>query len=143
MAATPMTVTDSKDSAPAAGEPRLDGKIVVSKIFVHGLKIEAEVGVYPHERGHTQPLVVDVELDVAWAGADRLADTVNYEMVVEAARAVAAEGHIELVELFAEHLAARCLAEPRVSRARIRVEKPLALAPHAAGAGVEITVVRG
>ena len=28
-------------------------------------------------------------------------------------------------------------------RARVRVEKPQALAPHAAAAGVEITVVRG
>ena len=117
--------------------------MVVSKIFVHGVRLEAEVGVYPSERGRTQPLIVDVELDVAWAGADRLADTVNYETIVAAARAVVAEGHIELVEIFAEHLAARCLADPRVTRARIRVEKPEALAPHAAGAGVEITVVRG
>lgn len=123
--------------------PAFDGKVVVSKIFVRGIKIEAEVGVYPHERGHTQPLVVDVELDVAWAGAGRLADTVNYETVVEAARAVAAEGHIELVEVYAEHLAARCLTDPRVTKARIRVEKPMALAPHAAAAGVEITAVRG
>ncbi len=123
--------------------PSLSGKVVVSKIFVHGVRLEAEVGVYPSERGRTQPLIVDVELDVAWAGADRLADTVNYETIVAAARAVAAEGHIELVEIFAEHLAARCLADPRVTRARIRVEKPEALAPHAAGAGVEITVVRG
>ncbi|HYE47513.1 MAG TPA: dihydroneopterin aldolase [Caulobacter sp.] len=123
--------------------PSLSGKVVVSKIFVHGIRLEAEVGVYPSERGRTQPLIVDVELDVAWAGADRLADTVNYETVVAAARAVAAEGHIELVEIFAEHLAGRCLDDPRVTRARVRVEKPEALAPHAAGAGVEITVVRG
>ena len=38
--------------------------------------------------------------------------------------------------------AAMC-ADPRVMRARVRVEKPQALAPHAAAAGVEITVVRG
>ena len=115
---------------------------MVSKIFVHGIRIQAEVGVYPSERGRTQPLIVDVELDVAWAGADRLADTVNYETIVAAAQAVADEGHIELVEVYAEHLAGRCLADPRVSRVRVRVDKPEALAPKAAGAGVEITVVR-
>lgn len=136
MASTPASI-------PSQPSAVLAGKVVVSKIFVHGVRLEAEVGVYPSERGRTQPLIVDVELDVAWAGADRLADTVNYETVVAAARAVVAEGHIELVEIFAEHLAARCLADPRVTRARIRVEKPEALAPHAAGAGVEITVVRG
>ncbi|NBB14011.1 dihydroneopterin aldolase [Caulobacter sp. SLTY] len=136
MALTPASI-------PTEPSATLSGKVVVSKIFVHGVRLEAEVGVYPHERGRTQPLIVDVELDVAWAGADRLADTVNYETIVAAARAVVAEGHIELVEIFAEHLAGRCMTDPRVTRARIRVEKPEALAPHAAGAGVEITVVRG
>ena len=73
----------------------------------------------------------------------RLADTVNYETIGESARAIAAAGHIQLVEDFAERLARACLADPRVMRARVRVEKPQALAPHAAAAGVEITVVRG
>lgn len=136
MAVAPATQSHS-EAPPLPG-----GKVVVSKIFVHGIRIAAEVGVYPHERGRTQPLVVDIELDVAWAGADRLADTVNYETLVAAAQAVADEGHIELVELYAEHLAGRCLADPRVTRVRVRVDKPEALAPRAAGAGVEITVVR-
>jgi dihydroneopterin aldolase len=60
----------------------------------------------------------------------------------ESARAIAAEGHIDLVETFAERLAQACFADDRVTRARVRVEKPLALAPHAAAAGVEITAVR-
>lgn len=118
-------------------------RVVMTKIFVTGIKIEAEIGVHRHERGRSQPLIVDVELDAPTAGAERLADTVNYEMVVKAARAVAAEGHILLVEAFAERLARACLADPRVTRARVRVEKPLALAPDAAAAGVEITLVRG
>lgn len=115
----------------------------MTKVFVTGLKVEAQIGVYAHEKGKTQPLVVDVELDVPTAGATRLADTVNYETIGEAARAIAAEGHLQLVEDFAERLARACLLDPRVTRARVRVEKPLALAPHAAAAGVEITVVRG
>lgn len=117
-------------------------RIVGAKIFVRGLKIEAEVGVYAHERGMTQPLIVDVELDVTTVHAERLSQTVNYETIAAAARELAAEGHIELVEMFAERLADRCLADPRVTRARVRVEKPLALAPEAQAAGVEITAVR-
>ena len=121
-------------------EPR----VLSTKVFVTGLKLEAEIGVYRHERGRTQPLVIDVELDVdaSVAGAEKLRDTVNYETVAEAARAVAAEGHILLVETFAEHLARACLADERVSAVRVRVEKPLALAPQAAGAGVEVTLAR-
>lgn len=119
-----------------------EARVVMTKVFVTGLKVQAEIGVYRHEIGRVQPLVVDVELDVPTAGAARLADTLNYETILEAARNVAAQGHIELVETFAERLARACLADPRVTRARVRVEKPLALAPDAVGAGVEITLVR-
>ena len=115
----------------------------MTKVFVTGLNVAAEIGVYAHEKGMSQPLIVDVELDVPTAGVTRLADTVNYETIGESARAIAAAGHIQLVEDFAERLARACLADPRVMRARVRVEKPQALAPHAAAAGVEITVVRG
>jgi dihydroneopterin aldolase len=118
-------------------------RTVMTKVFVTGLKVQAEIGVYKHEIGRVQPLVVDVELDVPTAGADRLAETLNYETILDAAREIAAQGHIELVETFAERLAHACLADPRVTQARVRVEKPLALAPDAVGAGVEITLVRG
>ena len=122
--------------------PASSAKVIITKVFVRGLAIQAEVGVYPHERGILQPLIADVELDVAAAGAEHLSQTVNYETIAAAARAIAAEGHIELVELFAERLAAACLADERVTRARVRVEKPMALAPAAQAAGVEITAVR-
>ena len=104
--------------------------------------MQAEIGVYRHEIGRVQPLVIDVELDVPTAGAERLAETVNYETILQAARAIASGGHIELVETFAERLATACLADSRVTKARVRIEKPLALAPDAVAAGVELTVVR-
>lgn len=123
--------------------PRPSHRVVTTKVFVRGLHLDAEVGVYPHERGRLQPLIVDVELDVAAAGFERLGDTVNYETIAAAARELAASGHIELVEVFAERLAEQCFTDPRVTRARVRVEKPQALAPETAAAGVEITAVRG
>ena len=110
---------------------------------MRGLKVDAQIGVYKHEKGRAQTLVVDVELDVAVTNWNALSETVNYETIAAKARQVAAEGHRGLVETFAHHLADACLAEPRVSRARIRVEKPSALEPEAAAAGVEITAVRG
>ena len=114
-----------------------------SKVFVTGVRVQAEIGVYRHEIGRLQPLVVDVELDAPTDGSDRLSETVNYETILAAAKAVAAEGHMALVETFAHRLAERCLADPRVTKARVRVEKPLALAPDAVGAGVEIVLARG
>lgn len=117
-------------------------RLSASKVFVTGLQVQAQIGVYRHEIGRVQPLIVDVELDVPTSASDRLAETVNYETILQAAQDLAAQGHVDLVETFAHRLADRCLADERVSRARVRIEKPLALAPHAVGAGVEITVER-
>lgn len=114
-----------------------------TKVFVRGLAVEAEIGVYAHERGRRQPLIVEVELDVDAGGWRHLNETVNYERIVEHALAIAASGHIGLVESYARRLADACVAEPRVLRARVRVEKPLALAPRSAVPGVEIIAVRG
>jgi dihydroneopterin aldolase len=118
------------------------GRLIASKVFVKGLKVQAEIGVYRHEIGRVQPLVVDVELDVPTGDSDRLTETLNYEAILQAAQALAAEGHVHLVETFAHRLAMRCLEDPRVSRARVRIEKPLALAPDAVAAGVEIVLER-
>ena len=136
-----MVLPSPQDDAAEPSQPPV--RVVAGKVFVRGLRIDAEIGVYAREKGLAQPLIVDVELDAAFAGAKRLADTVNYESVGEAARAIAAQGHILLVEEFAEQLARACMSDPRVSRARVRVEKPRALAPLAEAAGVEVVVVRG
>ena len=114
-----------------------------SKVFVTGVRVQAEIGVYRHEIGRVQPLIVDVELVVPTTASDRLSETVNYETILAAAKELAASGHVDLVETFAHRLADRCLADPRVTRARVRIEKPLALAPDAVGAGVEIVLERG
>ena len=121
----------------------MSGSPAASRVFVKGLQVQAEIGVYRHEIGRVQPLIVDVELDVPTSASDRLADTVNYESILEAAQTLAAAGHVDLVETFAHRLAERCLADARVTRARVRIEKPLALAPDAVGAGVEIVLQRG
>ena len=130
----------------AAANPDADAAAVqVSgvKVFVRGLMIQAEIGVHPHEYGAPQPLIADVELDITPGDFHRLSETFNYERIAEKAKKVAAAGHFQLVEAFAEQLGRDCLADERVSRARVRVEKPNALAPQAEAAGAEIVLVRG
>jgi dihydroneopterin aldolase len=115
---------------------------IATRVFVRGLEVGVEIGVNADERGRRQPLILDVELDLGgepWRG---IGETVNYERVAGHARAIAEQGHVGLVETFAWRLACACLAEPHVTRARVRVEKPQALAPHALGAGVEIVAER-
>ncbi|CAN5214052.1 dihydroneopterin aldolase [soil metagenome] len=117
-------------------------RTTATTVFVRGLAIAAEIGIYDHEHGRRQPLIVDVELTLAPGPIEHFADTVNYESVVAQAQTIAAAGHLKLVETFAARLARACLEDPRVIRARVRVEKPEALAPHALAAGVEIVLER-
>lgn len=118
-------------------EPRRQGL----KLFVRGLRLEAGIGVHDHEQGRTQPLVLEVELDLGPRPVEGIADTVNYETVAAAARAIAAGGHVGLVETFAERLALACLEDPRVQAVRVRVDKPEAL-PGAEAAGCEVAYAR-
>ena len=59
----------------------------------------------------------------------------------EEARAIAAEGHVGLVETFADRLAAACLQDERVRRATVRIDKPGALGGHASP-GCEVVLSR-
>ena len=116
--------------------------VALTRVFIRGLEVMAEIGVHDHELGRRQPLLVDIELTVEAEGWRKLADTVDYEHLAEHARRIADQGHIGLVESYAERLAEACFAEPRVAEVRVRVEKPRALAPQAAAAGVEIIARR-
>ena len=111
------------------------------KIFVRGLHVDAEIGVHPHEKGRTQPLTIDIELEMGPRPIRSIHDTVNYETLAAHARSLATGGHVELVETFAYDLARSCLKDPRTRSARVRIEKPLAL-ESAEAAGVEVTLTR-
>jgi dihydroneopterin aldolase len=121
---------------------RAASHIVTTKVFVRSLEVRAEIGVYERERGITQPLIVDIEADIEAAGWRHLDETVNYETLAAHAFAIAAGGHIGLVETFAQRLAEACVAEARVRQVRVRVEMLRALEPAAAAAGVEIIACR-
>ena len=110
-------------------------------VFVKGLRVEAGIGVYDHEHGRLQTLVIDVTLDLGPAEVHGLNDTINYETVAASARRIIAEGHVGLVETFAERLALHCLEDGRVLGVTVRVDKPGALEA-ADGAGCELVYRR-
>lgn len=112
-------------------------------VFVRRLIVDAEIGVWPHERGRTQHLLIDIALEIAPAPWSHLKQTVNYQTLADHARRIAETGHIGLVEEFATRLAKACLGEPGAQAVKIRVEKPEALAPDAEAAGVEIEMRHG
>jgi 7,8-dihydroneopterin aldolase/epimerase/oxygenase len=112
-----------------------------SRVFLRALSLEAHIGYYAHEKGVTQPLVVDIELTLAGErfGGDDIHGTVDYDRLAKIARELASE-HVDLLETFAERLAGRCLSFDLVQAVRVHIEKPRAVP--GAMAGVEILRVK-
>ena len=118
----------------------LSGATRTARVFVRDLMLEAMIGVHKHEAAGPQRIIVNVEVLVTLPKRDakyRLAEVVDYDDIANGVRAIVAEGHVKLVETLAERIAAFCLMDPRVTEAKVRVEKPAAIAD-AKGAGVEI-----
>jgi len=110
------------------------------RMFIRDLVLSAYIGVHRHEKAGRQRVRLNVDLDVAEdAGAtgDRLTDVVCYETMANRIRAATCSGHVNLVETLAERIAEICLSDPRVARAKVRIEK-LDIFPDAVSAGVEI-----
>lgn len=110
------------------------------RIFLRDLELIASIGVHPHEKIKPQRIRVSVDLIVSLRPADApdtLESAVSYEDVVNTIRGMVAEGHVHLIETLAERVAAACLAEPRVSWVKVRIEKP-DIFPDAATVGIEI-----
>jgi 7,8-dihydroneopterin aldolase/epimerase/oxygenase len=104
-------------------------------VTVRGLVLMSSIGIRPREREQPQRVRVSVDLVAADAfpGENRR-HVINYEKVVAAIRKIAASGHIDLCEGFAERVSTACFADPRVVRVRVWVEK-LDVFPDVEGVG--------
>lgn len=115
------------------------------RIEIRDLLLRGILGINPEERDKPQDILVNLTLfaDLRPAGSsDSIDDTVNYRTITK--RIIE---HVEragrfTVEALAADIAGLCVADPRVERVRVRVEKPGALR-FARSVGVEIERRRG
>jgi 7,8-dihydroneopterin aldolase/epimerase/oxygenase len=116
----------------------------IRHVFIRNLELLAQIGVHGHEKGHLQPVRINVDLAVEDAVVleDRLDQVVDYEGITKKIRGLVGKGHTNLAEVMAERIAQLCFEDERVRRVRVRVEKLHAL-PGAESAGVEIERRRG
>lgn len=110
----------------------------LDRVFVRNLELSMSIGVHAHERLHRQMVIINIDIDCERSvGQDGIRSVVCYERLTDQVKALAEDGHIELVETLADRIAGLCLADRRVHRATVRVEKPGAIVG-AASVGVEI-----
>ena len=115
-----------------------------TKIIINRLEILASIGVHPHEHETTQPIIIDVELnlsDYSLPKHDRLEETLDYGTVAEKIAEICEAAHVQLVETLAARIGEYLLSDKRVKKARVRIGKPHALI-NADAAGCEVVFKR-
>lgn len=114
--------------AQTAASPDFTGERM--RVRVKGLTLQAEVGVYDSERGRTQPIIVDLEADVASDAAQpggALGEAVNYAALAETVRRITGARHHDLLEDLAQAIADVIFADPRITRLLLSIDKTTAL----------------
>ncbi len=109
-------------------------------IFIDDLLVRCVIGVQEWERKDRQDVLVNIELEIDSRDAgrsDEFGDAVDYRALAKRVVEESETSAYHLVEALAERVAAICLEDIRVERARVRVEKPGALR-FARSVGVEI-----
>lgn len=107
-----------------------------TRIIIRDLRLMMSIGVYESEKNVQQPVLVNVIADTN-PPAERADFYVCYDTLTKAIRALAANGHIDLVEDFASQIVDIALGTKGVEAVTVRVEKTGAMVD-AAGVGVEI-----
>ena len=112
----------------------------MDRVFIEGLEVDTVIGAYDWERGIRQCLRLD--LSFAWdnrpaAADDDLSKALDYASVSSRIQAFAEVARFELVETFAERLAAVLMSEFNIPWLHLKLTKPGAV-PAAKGVGVEI-----
>ncbi len=112
------------------------------EVRINGLFLRTIIGINDDEREHKQDVRIDLVLSVDTrpaARTDRIEDAVNYRTIAKRVIDLVENSRFFLVERMTEEIARLCLQDPRVSRVKVRVEKPAALR---FSRSVGVTIVR-
>jgi len=128
----------------APGPIDADAAEKVDCVFVRDLVVPIEIGAYGFERGHTQRVRFNVDVDVASvSGPDDMRSAFSYDVVMDAIKILLAAGHFELVETLAERLAESVLLHERVRAVTVQVEKLDVVPPGSVGVKIRRERSRG
>jgi dihydroneopterin aldolase len=109
-------------------------------ILIRDLRVEALIGIHKRERHVVQTLSVDLDIGIpgtAVFSSDKVADTIDYELVTLRIKALAASGHFRLVETFAERIATLLIGDFGAPWVKVSAAK-IGILPNAKFVGVSI-----
>ncbi len=103
---------------------------MADRIMIKDLLIRAIIGVNDDERENRQDVVINITMytDTRAAGrSDDIEDTINYRTITKQVISLVEASRYFLVEKMAEEIAKHCLADERVQRVEVSIEKTSAL----------------
>jgi len=98
----------------------------MNQLFLRDLRLEAKVGIYKRERVTSQPIALDLEIELPTDrafGTGKVADTIDYAVVVARIRTELEARRFGLVEELAEFIARLVLDEFGSPRVRVSIAK--------------------
>tara|TARA_Y100001970_G_scaffold288855_1_gene417331 strand:- start:14575 stop:14946 length:372 start_codon:yes stop_codon:yes gene_type:complete len=104
--------------------------IVMDKVFIKNLQVEAVIGIFEWEREVKQIISIDLEMDFNNANSSNLDDiknTLDYKKVGKRVIGLVESSNYKLVETLAERIAELVLKEFPVESLALSVSKPGAL----------------
>ncbi len=96
-------------------------------ITIEKLKLRCLIGVLPHERATKQEVIITAKITLAdhrAALSDDLNDTVDYGLLAEKITNFVETSSFHLIERLAYGILEILLANPKVTRGDVKVEKP-------------------
>jgi len=99
----------------------------MDKVFISGLEIQAQIGIYDWEKRIRQPLRFDIEMGFdnrKPAATDDIADTLDYKAISKRLHDYVEQSGFGLVETLAERCAELILDEFSVTWLRLKLSKP-------------------
>ena len=109
-------------------------------IFLNDFMIDANIGVYKHEKIKSQPLRINIIAKVKnpkKINDDKLYSVVCYNQISKKIKKIIKSGHTILLEKLAEKIFQECFKNKRIQTMKIRLEKLDAI-QEAEGAGIEV-----
>ena len=109
-------------------------------IFLNDFLIQANIGVYKHEKEITQPLRINIIAKVKNPiniNEDNLQSVVCYNQISKKIKKIIKSGHTILLEKLAEKIFQECFKNKRIETMKIRLEKLNAI-QDAESAGIEV-----
>ena len=97
-------------------------------IYLEKLRVQASVGILPHELEAKQALLISLELALAPTplvpASDDVREVLDYRKVRQIAIDNATSGHVNMLETLAGRICHQLLELPHVMQATVRVDKP-------------------